>query len=83
MRDLVGEFTRLRAENEKLIGALAKLRIEHQTVKDELARYKKLPPRPPKKPSGMEKATQQPGAADGAGEGRAARRAGAAATWTS
>ncbi|MGB7643224.1 MAG: hypothetical protein WBL82_18180 [Terriglobales bacterium] len=47
MRDLVGEFTRLREKHEELIGAMAKLRIEHQAIKDELARYKKLPPRPP------------------------------------
>jgi hypothetical protein len=60
VRDLIAEVTRLQAENEKLGGALAKLRIEHQAVKDELARYKKLPPRPPQKPSGMEKATNPP-----------------------
>ena len=41
-------------------GALAKLRVEHQAVKDELARLKKLPPRPPQKPSGMDKATDRP-----------------------
>jgi hypothetical protein len=53
------------------------LRIEHQAVKDELARYKKLPPRPPQKPSGMQKATDRP--EDGAGEtkaGRSTRRRG-------
>ena len=59
VRDLVGEVTRLRAENETLTSALTKLRAEHQTVKDELARLKKLPPRPSIKPSGMERATQQ------------------------
>ena len=77
MRDLVGEFTRLRAEHEKVLETLAKLRIEHQAVKDELARYKKLPPRPPQKPSGMEKATDR--AEVGAGEttsGRSMRRRG-------
>ena len=57
VRDLIGEVTRLRAENEKLGAALAKLRIEHQAVKDELARLKGLPPRPPVKPSGMDKST--------------------------
>jgi hypothetical protein len=55
IRDLVGEVTRLRAENEKLGRALAQLRIEHQATKDELARLKGLPPRPPFKPSGMDK----------------------------
>src|ERR1019366_7013944 len=61
VRDLIGEVTRMRAENEKLGGALAKLRVEHQAVKDELARLKHLPPRPPIKPSGMDKSTQAKG----------------------
>ena len=77
VRDLVGEFTRLRAEHEKVLATLAKLRIEHQAVKDELARYKKLPPRPPQKPSGMEKATDRPDAAAGEAKGeRSTRRRG-------
>src|ERR1700677_4814475 len=77
VRDLVGEFTRLRAEHEKVLETLAKLRIEHQAVKDELARYKKLPPRPPQKPSGMEKATELPDAAASGTKGeRSARRRG-------
>lgn len=59
VRDLIGEVGRLRAENEKLSVALTKLKAEHQAVKDELARLKKLPPRPPQKPSGMDKATNQ------------------------
>ena len=57
VRDLIGEVGRLRAENAKLGDALTKLKAEHQAVKDELARLKKLPPRPPHKPSGMDKAT--------------------------
>ena len=57
VRELVGEVTRLRAENEKLGVELATLRIEHQATKDELARLKGLPPRPPFKPSGMDKST--------------------------
>ena len=61
VRDLIGEVGRLRAENEKLGGALTKLKAEHQAVKDELARLKNLPPRPPQKPSGMEKATERGG----------------------
>jgi hypothetical protein len=77
MRVLVGEFARLRAEHEKVLGTLAKLQIEHQAVKDELARYKKLPPRPPQKPSGMEKATDPPDAATGeAKDERSTRRRG-------
>jgi hypothetical protein len=77
MRDLLGAFAQLQSKHEELTGAFAKLRIEHQAVKDELARYKKLPPRPPQKPSGMEKATDRP--EGGAGEtkaGRSTRRRG-------
>ena len=58
-REMIGEVTRLRAEYEKLTEALVKLRVEHQAVKDELARLKKLS-RPPQKPSGMDKATDGP-----------------------
>ncbi len=66
--DLVREVTRLGAENEKLVGALGKLKVEHQAVKDELARLKRLPPRPPIKPSGMDKATDAKGPEGGGGE---------------
>jgi hypothetical protein len=77
VRDLVAEFTRFRTEHEKVLETLAKLRIEHQAVKDELARYKKLPPRPPQKPSGMEKATDLSDAAAGGTKGeRSTRRRG-------
>ena len=59
VRELIGEVGRVRAENEKLGVALTQLKAEHQAVKDELARLKKLPPRPPQKPSGMDKATDR------------------------
>jgi Transposase IS66 family len=59
VRRLLGEVERLRAENEKLSAALAGQRVENQTLKDEIARLKHLPPRPPQKPSGMEKATER------------------------
>jgi hypothetical protein len=36
VRDLIGEVTRLRSENEKLAGAFARLKVEHEAVKDEL-----------------------------------------------
>jgi hypothetical protein len=77
VRELIGEVTRLRAGNEKLANALAKLKIEHQAVKDELARVKRLPPRPPHKPSGMDEGTSVEGpAAGGEKGGRSARRRG-------
>ena len=57
VRRLLGEVERFRAENEKLSAALAGQRVENQALKDEIARLKHLPPRPPQKPSGMEKAT--------------------------
>jgi len=76
--DLIGEVTRLRVENEKLGAALAKLRIEHQAVKDELARLKGLPPRPPVKPSGMDKSTdaKEPATSGGKKAERSLRRRG-------
>ena len=78
VRDLIGEVTRLRAENEKLGAALAKLRIEHQAAKDELARLKDLPPRPPVKPSGMDKSTDanEPATSGGRKVERSLRRRG-------
>src|SRR6266436_1499347 len=78
VRELIGEVGRLRAENEKLAGALTKLKADHQAVKDELARLKNLPPRPPQKPSGMDKATDRGGSGGGdknpAGEKSSRRR---------
>jgi len=76
VRDLIGEVTRMRGENEKLGGALAKVRIEHQAVKDELARLKGLPPRPPFKPSGMDKSTDAKEPETGSGKKRSLRRRG-------
>jgi hypothetical protein len=77
MCDLLGAFAQLQSKHEELTGAFAKFRIEHQAVKDELARYKKLPPRPPQKPSGMEKATDRPEVGAGkANDERSRRRRG-------
>src|SRR5712692_7593301 len=80
VRELIGEVGRLRAENEKLSGALTKLKTEHQAIKDELARLKNLPPRPPQKPSGMDKATDRGGSGGGGAKspegGKSPRRRG-------
>jgi hypothetical protein len=77
VRRLLGEVERLRAENEKLSQAVAGLRVENQTLKDEIARLKHLPPRPPHKPSGMEKATDRPeGGAKRDEDGASKRRRG-------
>ncbi len=75
VRDLLGEVTRLRSENEKIGAAFAKLKVEYQAVKDELARLKHLPPRPPQRPSGMDRATDGPKAGGDKG-GRSTRRRG-------
>jgi hypothetical protein len=60
VRRLIGEVERLREENGRLTAALATARRENQQLKDEIRRLKGLPPRPPLKPSGMEKATDRP-----------------------
>jgi hypothetical protein len=67
VRGLIGEVERLRKQNEKLTAALAAAKRENQELKDEIRRLKGLPPRPPMKPSGMEKATDRP-APEGPGE---------------
>ncbi|MBA2517051.1 MAG: transposase [Solirubrobacterales bacterium] len=66
---LVGEVRRLHSDNVALQAkvdaqqvTISALRAENQALRDEVARLKGLPPRPPSRPSGMEQATQ-PGAA--------------------
>src|SRR5918998_5264149 len=73
LRELVGalasEVTRLRALGEAQQASLAALKLENQALRDEVARLKGLPPRPPSRPSGMERST-----GDGAGAGKARRK---------
>jgi outer membrane murein-binding lipoprotein Lpp len=61
------EVERLRLDN-------GNLRLDNQALKDEIARLKNLPPRPPFKPSGMEKATEPRPTGSGKRPGRGAKR---------
>jgi len=58
---LVAEVRTLRSGAEAQQAMIVALRAENQALRDEVARLKGLPPRPPSRPSGMEQATQ-PGA---------------------
>src|SRR3954469_17113429 len=85
--DLAGKIERLgqevsglRINNQTLQEEVERLRLDNgnlhvanQALKDEIARLKNLPPRPPFKPSGMEKATQPRPAKSGRRTGRGAK----------
>src|ERR671910_455269 len=75
------ELSGLRTHNQALQEEVERLRLDNgnlhasnQALKDEIARLKNLPPRPPFKPSGMEKATQPRPAKPGRRPGRGAKR---------
>jgi Transposase IS66 family len=72
--DLAGKIDRLEQEVERLRLDNSNLHASNQALKDEIARLKHLPPRPPFKPSGMEKATQPRPAGPGRRPGRGAKR---------
>jgi hypothetical protein len=75
------ELSQLRTHNQALQAEVERLRLDNSNLhasnhalKDEIARLKNLPPRPPFKPSGMEKATQPRPAGPGRRPGRGAKR---------
>jgi regulator of replication initiation timing len=81
LESLEQELPQLRTHNQALQQEVeqlrldnSNLRISNQALKDEIARLKNLPPRPPLKPSGMEKATQPRPAKPGRRPGRGAKR---------
>lgn len=73
LRELVGTLVTKVAE---LGAANAALKAENQALRDEVARLKGLPPRPPLRPSGMEPATGGAGPSKGRNK-RSRRRRGA------
>jgi hypothetical protein len=72
--DLAGKIDRLEQEVEQLRLDNSNLHLDNQALKDEIARLKHLPPRPPFKSSGMEKATQPQPNSPGRRPGRGAKR---------
>jgi uncharacterized small protein (DUF1192 family) len=75
VRRLQSDNAALRAEVETQQATITALRAENQVLRDEVARLKGLPPRPPSRPSGMEQA-RGPGMA-GKSETRSRRGRGA------
>lgn len=70
---LEAENQKLRAENDQLRIENTRLKVDNQLLRDEIARLKNLPPRPPFRPSGMEQATSEKAVA---GKEKPARRRG-------
>ncbi|MBP2448912.1 IS66 family transposase [Rhizobium leguminosarum] len=70
---LEAENQKLRDENDQLRIENTRLKVDNQLLRDEIARLKNLPPRPPFRPSGMEQATSDKTVA---GSDKPARRRG-------
>lgn len=80
MDELEADVGALRAENQSLCDDNERLKLENdslrldnQLFRDEIARLKNLPPRPPFRPSGMENASK-PAAGNSSKGGRGAKR---------
>jgi hypothetical protein len=73
-RQLQADNAALRAEVQAQQATITALRAENQALRDEVARLKGLPRRPPSRPSGMERATEP--AATGESRKRSGRRRG-------
>jgi hypothetical protein len=78
LEKLEADNIQLREENAALRLENTRLKVENQLLRDEIARLKNLPPRPPFRSSGMDKATD---AAPPAVSWHA-RRSRAARNWT-
>ncbi|NNU48820.1 hypothetical protein G9X68_17105 [Rhizobium sp. WYCCWR 11279] len=70
---LEADNRKLREENDLLRVENTRLKVDNQLLRDEIARLKNLPPRPPFRPSGMEQATSDKAVA---GSRKPARRRG-------
>ncbi len=71
---LRAENQSLRDDNERLKLENDSLRLDNQLLRDEIARLKNLPPRPPFRPSGMENASKPAAGKNSSKGGRGVKR---------